>query len=95
MKSDNTAKTDFITSNGCFVFKRMSFGLSGAIYMFQKVMNTILRLLLGSGVLVYLEGIIVMAAIFQEHLRLLREVFTLLHNAGLTVKLEKCKFLKK
>lgn len=31
MKPEDTAKTAFITSNGCFAFKRMSFGLSGTI----------------------------------------------------------------
>lgn len=40
-------------------------------------------------------NIIIMAATFEEHLRLSRKVFNLLRNASLTVKLEKCKFLKK
>lgn len=56
----------------------MSFGLSGVPSTFQKTMNTILKPILGAVVLVYLDDIIVMAATFEEHLRLLREVFTFL-----------------
>lgn len=56
-------------------------------------MNTILRPLLGKRV--YLGDVIVMAATFEEYLRLLREVFTMMRNAGLTVKLGKCTFLRK
>lgn len=58
-------------------------------------MDTILRLLLSKLILVYLDDIIVMAATFEEHLRLVRKLFTLLGNAGLTVKLDTCKFLRK
>lgn len=36
-----------------------------------------------------------MANMFQNHLMLLMEVFTLLRNAGLTVKLEKCMLIRK
>lgn len=68
----------------------MSFGLWGYLSIFQKDMNTIHKLLLDMDVLVYLDDIIVMAATFEDHLRL-REVLTLLENAGLMVKLEKCK----
>lgn len=95
MMPEDMAKSTFITSNGCFDFKRMSFGLSGALYTFQKAMNTILKHLIGKSALVYLDDVIVPAATFEEHLRLLREVLSLLRNAGLTVKLEKCTFLKK
>lgn len=67
----------------------MSFGLSRALSTFQKAMNTIFKPLLGKGILVYLDDFIVISATFDEHLRFLREAFTLLKNAGLTVKLEK------
>lgn len=64
-------------------------------YTFEKTTNTILKPLLGKGVLVYLDDIIVMAAMFEDRLRLRREVFTLLRNAGLSVMVEKCKFMRK
>lgn len=70
MKSEDIAKTAFITSTECFSFKGMSFGLSEALLMFQKDRNTILKLLFGKGFLVYRDGIIVMAATFEEHWKL-------------------------
>lgn len=80
---------------GFFCFQTMSFGLSGAAINFQKAMNNILQLLHFKGVLVYLDDIILMAATFDDYLKLLRKVFTLLRDDGITVKLEKCKFLKR
>lgn len=74
MKPEDVPMTTFNMRNGCFAFKRMSFGLSGAPFTFQKVMNTIFRTVLGKGVFVYLNYIIVIMATFEEHLRLLREV---------------------
>lgn len=62
---------------------------------FQKAMTTILKPLLGAGVLIYLDDIIIMAVTFEKHLKLLREVFILLRNVSLMVNLEKCKFLRK
>lgn len=53
----------------------MSFSLSGAPSKFQKTINTNLRLLLGKGVLIYLDNFIVMATTYVEHLRLLRDFF--------------------
>lgn len=81
MKPEDISKTTFITSNGCFAFKRMFWFGGGALSTFQKGMITIHKPLLDKDVLVYLDDIIVIAATFEEHLRL-REVFMLLQNAG-------------
>lgn len=88
IKPEGMAKNAFITSNGCF-------GLSGAPSKFQKTINTNLRLLLGKGVLIYLDNFIVMITAYEEHLRLLRDFFTFLKNAGLRMKSEKCKNTRK
>lgn len=73
----------------------MSFDVSGIPSTFEKTINTIHRPLLSKEVLIYLGDIIVMEATFEEHLRLLREIFTLLRNARLTVNFDKCKFFRK
>lgn len=67
----------------------MNFGLSGTPSTFQNAMNKIFRLLLGKRVLVNLDDVIAMVATFEEHLNLLRKVFTRFSNDGLTEKLEK------
>lgn len=66
----------------------MCFGLSGRPSTIHKAMNNTFRPLLVKGVLVYLDDILVVVATFKEHLKLLREVFTLLRIAGLTVTFE-------
>lgn len=48
-------------------------------------MNTILKPLLGKNVLIYLDNIIVIAAVIEKHLMVLREVFMLLCNFDITV----------
>lgn len=73
----------------------MSFSLLGAPSTFQKFTNIILKPLLIKGVLFYLDDIIVIDVMFVEHFRLPMEVFTLLHNSGLRLMLEKSKVMKK
>lgn len=58
MKTEDIAKTAFIMRNGCFTFKD-EFYLFGASSTFQKAMNRILRLLIGKGILFYLNDIMV------------------------------------
>lgn len=95
MNHEDIAKTAFNTVNCCFTFKQMIFSLSKEPSAFQKPMNKILRPSIGKRALVYLDDNIVIAVTFEKHLELLRKVFTLLRNDGLTVKLENYKFLRR
>lgn len=72
----------------------MSFGLSEGPSTCQKATHKILKHLVGKKVFVHLDDISVMAAIFEKHLMLMRNVYILLRNSDLTVKLEKNKFLR-
>lgn len=64
MKPEDIVKTVFITNNGYFAFKRMSFNLLAAPFTFQMAMNTILKPLLSKGVFFYLNDKIAMATAF-------------------------------
>ncbi|KFM73878.1 Retrovirus-related Pol polyprotein from transposon 297, partial [Stegodyphus mimosarum] len=95
VKPEDVAKTAFITKSGEYAFLRMPFGLSGAPATFQKVMDIVLRPVLGKSTVIYLYDIIVTSETLEEHIKHLEEVFTLLYKAGLKVNPKKCKFASK
>jgi hypothetical protein len=87
-------KTAFSTSQGHFEFKRMPFGLKSAPSTFQRMMNTILVELIGNRCLVYMDDILILGEILDEHNLKLRAVFQTLKEFNLKIEPDKCKFLK-
>ncbi|GFT73004.1 retrovirus-related Pol polyprotein from transposon 17.6 [Trichonephila clavipes] len=87
-------KTAFITRNGTFVFLRMPFGLSGVAPNFQKAIDIILKPVIGGFVSVYMDDVIITSPSFNAHLDHLKQVFTLLRDAGLTLNKDKCHFAR-
>ncbi|KAL5515018.1 hypothetical protein EMCRGX_G000127 [Ephydatia muelleri] len=87
-------KTAFITPFGLHQFRVMPFGLSNAPATFQRLMEQVLAGLHWSTCLVYLDDIIVFSRTVADHLDQLRDVFTSLKNAGLTLKPSKCHLLQ-
>ncbi|GFV11284.1 retrovirus-related Pol polyprotein from transposon 17.6 [Trichonephila clavipes] len=86
-------KTTFITRNGTFASLRMPVGLSGAAPNFQKAIDIILKPVIGHFVTVYMDDVITSPS-FNEDLDHLNQVFTLLRDAGLTLKKDKCHFAR-
>ncbi|GFU88289.1 retrovirus-related Pol polyprotein from transposon opus [Trichonephila clavipes] len=78
-------KTAFITKNGTYAFRRMPFGLSGAASDFQKAIDIILKLVIGKFVNVYMDDVIISSPSFTQHVKHLKEVFRLLHEARVTL----------
>ena len=76
-------KTAFVTRKGTFRFKVLSFGLSNAPALFQRLMDLVLAGLAWDICLVYLDDIIVMSETFDRHLERLEAVFDRLRRAGL------------
>ncbi|GFW03509.1 retrovirus-related Pol polyprotein from transposon 297 [Trichonephila clavipes] len=87
-------KTTFITRNGTFAFLRMPFRLSGAAPNFQKAIGIILKPILGSFMMCYMDDITITSPSFNEHFDHLNQVFTLLRDAGLTLNKDKCHFAR-
>ncbi|GFS58295.1 retrovirus-related Pol polyprotein from transposon opus [Trichonephila clavipes] len=85
-------KTAFVTKNGTYAFRRMPFGLSGAAPNFQKAIDIILKPVIGKFVSIYMDDVIISSPSFTQHVKHLKEVFRLLHEAGLTLNKDKCKF---
>ncbi|KRX61767.1 Retrovirus-related Pol polyprotein from transposon 17.6 [Trichinella sp. T9] len=88
-------KTAFTTPLGLYQFKVMPFGLCNAPATFQRLMETVLRGLVGSDCLVYLDDVIVFGKTAEEHTARLREVFRRLREVGLKIKPEKCRLMKR
>src|SRR5690242_18558887 len=70
----------------------MPFGLKGALYTFQFVMNLILAGLIGKSAVVYLDDINIYSPTFNQHLIDMEEVFKQVDAAKMCLNTEKCFF---
>ncbi|GFW98826.1 retrovirus-related Pol polyprotein from transposon gypsy [Trichonephila clavipes] len=80
VNTSDIVKTTFVTKNGTYTFRRMPFGLSGAAPNFQKVMDIILKLVIGKFVNVYMDDVIISSPSFTQHVEHLKEVFRLQYS---------------
>ncbi|GFW68082.1 retrovirus-related Pol polyprotein from transposon 297 [Trichonephila clavipes] len=72
----------------------MPFGLSGAAPSFQKAIDIILKPFIGRFVMIYMDDVIITSLSFNKNLHHLKQVFTLLRDAGITLNKEKCHFAR-
>lgn len=80
------------TQEGLFAPTRLTFGISPACSIFQSVMYKTLQGC--SGVICFLDDILVTGVNQNEHLRNLKTVFKKLAEAGLRLKRSKCVFFQ-
>jgi hypothetical protein len=73
----------------------MPFGLCNVPATFERLMETVLRGLTYDSCLVYLDDVIVIGSIFQEHLFNLRKVFERFREARLKLNPGNVSFCKK
>ena len=83
-------KTAFICHRGLFQFTRMPFGIKLAPSIFQNAMSKLLRKQIGKTCFVYLDDIIIYSETFEDHVKHVKEILTLLNEANLKVKKTKC-----
>jgi hypothetical protein len=91
-EEDNTA---FSTGQGFWQFTTLPFNLCNAPPTFERLMETVLRGLTYESCLMYLDDMIVICRIFQEHLLNLRKVFLWFREARLKLNPEKCELFRK
>ncbi len=91
MAKQDRHKTAFVSpSHGCFQFKRMPFGLINSAATFNRMMRKLLLNM--NSVSSYIDDILVYTETWEEHVRVLHELFSRLKKSGLTVKASKCMF---
>lgn len=83
-----------VPGRGLFQFKRLPFGLHNAPATWQRFIDRVLGVDLEPYVFVYLDDIIIVTQDFDQHLRVLKEVFRRLKDSGLTVSRDKCCFCR-
>lgn len=93
MNEKDIPKTAFSTMNGKFEYVRLPFGLKNAPAIFQRMIDDVLKKLIGKICYVYIDDIIIYSKTEEDHLRDIETVFLKLHEAGLKVNLEKTHFL--
>lgn len=95
LDTKDVEKTAFSVSSGKYEFTRMPFGLKNAPATFQRVMDAVLRDLIGVCCLVYMDDIIIFSSSFEEHVKDIRKVLHKLREACLKIQLDKCYFFRR
>ena len=78
------------TNRGVFKFKRLPFGITVALVIFQEVMDTMLDGL--DFAIAYLDDIIIISKSKEQHREHVRRVFSRIQEFGFKVKEEKCEY---
>ena len=83
------AKTTCVTRYGSYEFLVMPFGLTNAPATFCTLMNKLFHSFLDKFVVVYLDDIVVYSHTLEEHVSHLKQVFQVLRDNEVYVKLER------
>ncbi len=94
VREKDIPKTAFVTKQGLYEFKAMSFGLTNAPATFQRVMELALRGLQWSTCLIYLDDVLIFGTSFKQHLGRLQQVLERISAAKLKLKPDKCSLLQ-
>ena len=84
------AKTAFLTHLGLYIYNVMPFGLCNGPATFQRLMERVVGLLIGVGVLLYLNDVLIYPDTPEQLIETLGTVLKLLAKAGLNCKATKC-----
>jgi len=85
-------KTLFVTSQGLFCYKVVSFGLKNTSATYQRLMNKMFANQLRRSVQVYVDDMLVKSRREENHLKDLEETFSTLHSYNMKVNPSKCAF---
>jgi len=92
MHPSDVAKTAFMTDNANYAYKVMSFDLKNAGATYQRLINKIFKGLIGRGVEIYVDDMVVKSASCSQHIQDLNQVFQELKAVGMCLNPNKCVF---
>lgn len=93
MHPDSKEYTAFSTSWDKYHFNSMPFGLVGSPYTWLRAIHTVLKGIIGFGVYVYMDDIIIYSKTLKEHTKILEKVLSRLICHNLKLKIEKINIL--
>lgn len=94
MAEDSIKKTSIRTPLGSYEFLVMPFGLTNAPSTFQRFMESVLREHLLLYCMVYIDDIIIYSKTAEEHLQHIEAVLKTLMKHKISIKWQKCNYLK-
>ena len=92
MNEDDQERTSFVTSQGLFCYKVMSFGLKNAGATYQRLMNKMYAHQIGRNVQVYVDDMLVKSLRENNHLDDLQETFDTLRSYNMKLNPSKYVF---
>lgn len=96
MAEEDKAKTAFSTVDGHYEWNRMPFGLKNAPIVFQRVISNLLKKHgFSKFALNYIDDIIVFSETLEQHIQHLKQLFKMVAEENIVLKLSKCQFAKK
>jgi len=92
---EDRGKTAFVCHEGAHEYKRMPFGLMNTPATFQRALDMILSGVKWKSCLISLDDVIVYSKTEEEHVGHVDRVLRLLRDAGVTLRLPKCRIFRK
>jgi hypothetical protein len=92
IKEEDKEKTGFSVPSGHYEFNRLPFGLSNSPSSFQRLMDIVLKNLVGTECFVFIDDVIIFSKSAQEHALRLENVLQIFDQANLQLHSGKCVF---
>lgn len=94
LRKEDRPLTAFVHRGQTYAFTRIPFGLKCSMSGLMRAVNKVLGPEVRDYTIIYVDDIILASETYEEHLQHLEIVLSKLMNAGFTIKLSKCQFMK-
>ena len=92
MDPNDQEKTSFVTAQGTYCYRVMSFGLKNAGATYQRLVNRMFQKQIGTTIEVYIDDMLVKSTTTELHIAHLSEAFQILRNYNMKLNPAKCAF---